>query len=333
MNSQAAKVISIAKAENGYKEEHVNGRWNNIQKFSPAVPGLGWSQGMAWCATFCSWVALRAGVEHLFPRTASCLTGVTWFRNQGRFSVFPAVGAQVFFGKNGGTHTGLVYKYDATWIYTVEGNTNTSGSPEGNGVYLKKRKRKDPYTYGYGLPKYREGIVTADPGRKGKAGFTYAPTASAPAAGSPGPTSPGSKTKTVVVKAGQTLGTIAAAVGASLTAVLGLNPQIKNPHVIHPGDKVTVPARPTQVKPPSKPKPPPFPGAQHFRPGSSNQHVTQLGEALVRKGYGRFYEFGPGPKWTGADHSAVRAFQVAQGWSGTGADGYPGPQTWARLMK
>lgn len=87
----------------------------------------------------------------------------------------------------------------------------------------------------------------------------------------------------------------------------------------------------------SKPKPrptaPAFPGTKHFKAGANNAYVTQLGKQLVKKGYGRFYSVGPGPRWGDADHEAVQAFQKAQGWTGSSADGYPGPQTWSRLMK
>ncbi|WP_327368716.1 peptidoglycan-binding protein [Streptomyces sp. NBC_01217] len=76
----------------------------------------------------------------------------------------------------------------------------------------------------------------------------------------------------------------------------------------------------------------PFPGADKFGAGKSNAYVTKLGERLVARGYGRFYKVGPGPKWSDADRNATRAFQQAQGWSGSDADGYPGPQTWARLF-
>ncbi|MFF9284875.1 peptidoglycan-binding protein [Streptomyces griseosporeus] len=83
---------------------------------------------------------------------------------------------------------------------------------------------------------------------------------------------------------------------------------------------------------PSKPKPPAFPGRDKFRPGANNAYVTQLGKQLVKKGYGRFYKVGPGPKWTDADRRAVEAFQRAQHWTGADADGYPGPETWRRLF-
>jgi hypothetical protein len=76
-----------------------------------------------------------------------------------------------------------------------------------------------------------------------------------------------------------------------------------------------------------------FPGAQYFGPGRSNAYITQLGQALVRKGFGRYYTVGPGPTWSSADQQATAAFQRAQGWSGADADGIPGKDTWALLMR
>lgn len=77
---------------------------------------------------------------------------------------------------------------------------------------------------------------------------------------------------------------------------------------------------------------PAFPGTDRFRPGRSNPHVTRLGERLVKRGYGRHYVSGPGPRWGEADRRNVEDFQRAQGWRGSAADGYPGPETWRRLF-
>ncbi|MEE1835766.1 LysM peptidoglycan-binding domain-containing protein [Streptomyces sp. SP17KL33] len=66
-------------------------------------------------------------------------------------------------------------------------------------------------------------------------------------------TPPKPATRAVVVKAGQTLGIIAASVGLSVAAILGLNPQIKNPNLIYPGDKVKVPAQSPTPKVSPKP--------------------------------------------------------------------------------
>ncbi|MET7646316.1 peptidoglycan-binding protein [Streptomyces sp. NPDC005426] len=84
--------------------------------------------------------------------------------------------------------------------------------------------------------------------------------------------------------------------------------------------------------PGGSPSVPGFPGRGQFRPGQSNGHVDKLGEQLVKKGYGKHYLSGPGPRWTEADRRNVEAFQKAQGWRGTEADGYPGPETWRRLF-
>ncbi|MFE6332662.1 peptidoglycan-binding protein [Streptomyces sp. NPDC057806] len=76
----------------------------------------------------------------------------------------------------------------------------------------------------------------------------------------------------------------------------------------------------------------PYPGRAYFGPGANNKHVTRLGRMLVERGAGRYYTAGPGPRWSDADQRATRAFQQAQGWRGTEADGLPGPRTWALLV-
>ncbi|MCX5237216.1 CHAP domain-containing protein [Streptomyces prunicolor] len=169
MTTQAQKILGIARAEKGHHEGRKSGHWNNDQKYSDQTPGLEWSDFQAWCATFVSWSAMKAGLAALYPRTASCETGVAWFKRRKQFSTYPAVGAQVFFGASGGTHTGLVYDYDDEFIYTIEGNTNDDGGAEGDGVYEKKRRRKDSYVYGYGYPAFAEGIKSADPAWEDKA--------------------------------------------------------------------------------------------------------------------------------------------------------------------
>lgn len=75
-----------------------------------------------------------------------------------------------------------------------------------------------------------------------------------------------------------------------------------------------------------------FPGRGYFKPGRSNGHVARLGSQLVKRGFGRHYLSGPGPRWTEADRRNVEAFQRSLGWRGSAADGYPGPDTWRRLF-
>jgi hypothetical protein len=75
-----------------------------------------------------------------------------------------------------------------------------------------------------------------------------------------------------------------------------------------------------------------YPGRSFFGPGADNPHVTRLGRLLVERGAGRFYSTGPGPRWSDADRRATQAFQRAQGWRATDADGLPGPRTWSYLV-
>lgn len=188
----AATMLTVAKGEVGYHEGRSGGHWNNREKYAAQVPGLAWvsETGGPWCAVFVSWVVTVAAkllgmpeLVDLYPRTASTDAGAAWFKQRGQWSEYPAVLAQVFFGTNGDMyHTGLVYDFDDSYVYTVEGNTNTSGSPEGDGVYLKKHLRTDPHVQGYGYPK---GIVTRSADLKFKAPVTPKPPAPAPTPSSP----------------------------------------------------------------------------------------------------------------------------------------------------
>lgn len=150
-----ASVLGLGKSQVGYQEGKSGGHWNNRQKYSNQVAGMAWSDGQAWCAVFANWLFGQAGIA--VPKgavTASCAAGVAAYKKAGRFTEYPVVGAQVFYGTGGGSHTGVVLKYDDTFVWAYEGNTNTSGSSEGDGVYLKKRMRRDTYVYGYGIPYY-----------------------------------------------------------------------------------------------------------------------------------------------------------------------------------
>ncbi|WP_277627910.1 peptidoglycan-binding protein [Arsenicicoccus dermatophilus] len=75
-----------------------------------------------------------------------------------------------------------------------------------------------------------------------------------------------------------------------------------------------------------------FPGRDAFVLGHRDPAVTLLGKQLVKRGFGSHYKVGPGPVFTEADRAAVADFQRALGWTGSDANGYPGPRTWALLF-
>ncbi|WP_327285655.1 MULTISPECIES: peptidoglycan-binding protein [unclassified Streptomyces] len=76
-----------------------------------------------------------------------------------------------------------------------------------------------------------------------------------------------------------------------------------------------------------------FPGATQFGPGANNEHVAQLARMLIDRGGRRFYPKGASTAWSDADKLATQAFQSAQGWTGTDADGIPGANTWQLLVE
>ncbi|WP_432073623.1 peptidoglycan-binding protein [Streptomyces wuyuanensis] len=75
-----------------------------------------------------------------------------------------------------------------------------------------------------------------------------------------------------------------------------------------------------------------FPGVDLFGPGEDNSYVARLGRLLLEQGFGNGGTAGPGSRWSEAHRQATQAFQRAQGWAGTEADGMPGPDTWRLLV-
>lgn len=100
-------------------------------------------------------------------------------------------------------------------------------------------------------------------------------------------------------------------------------------------DRDNAPRKAEPKKPEEPQGTPPFPGESAFRLGQEHPAVLQLDDALIAKGYTRHHggaAYQPGPMFSEATRLNVRDFQLDQGWFGSGADGYPGPQTWERLM-
>ncbi|MFI1030721.1 peptidoglycan-binding protein [Streptomyces sp. NPDC020951] len=74
----------------------------------------------------------------------------------------------------------------------------------------------------------------------------------------------------------------------------------------------------------------PFPGGDWFRKKPKSAIVTAMGKRLVAVGCSA-YTSGPGPQWTEADRKSYARWQRKQGFTGTAADGWPGPSSWAAL--
>lgn len=94
--------------------------------------------------------------------------------------------------------------------------------------------------------------------------------------------------------------------------------------------KPATPAVPSAPAKPSRPTYEPFPGAGFFHGGRHSPIVTAMGRRLVAEGCGA-YRNGPGPNWTNADRESYQRFQKKLGYTGSAADGIPGPTSWAKL--
>ncbi|MFC4500973.1 MULTISPECIES: peptidoglycan-binding protein [Streptomyces] len=133
-------------------------------------------------------------------------------------------------------------------------------------------------------------------------------------------------TEFYVVRAGDTLGGIATRHHVSLAQIIKWNPQIKNPNLIHPGQRVRV-AAPT-ANPVFDDEP--FPGKDFFQPSVSSPIIEAMGWRLIDEDCSAYAD-GPDSRWSDADRKSYAMFQRKLGFGGPDADGIPGPTSWKRL--
>lgn len=176
MSYSAQDVIAIARSQIGYYEK---ANTSNLDSFSGAGYGNntkyardfdqkwpefynGKKQGFDWCDIFVDWchvmASLNSGGSVTDARNAlcqpaksagaGCTYSAMYYKQAGRWGLTPQLGAQIFFGDF--DHTGLVYAYDNTYVYTIEGNTS------GGCVAYKSYVRTSSWVTGYGYPKYGE---------------------------------------------------------------------------------------------------------------------------------------------------------------------------------
>lgn len=184
-----SKLISIAEAEVGYLEKKSNSQLDdktanagkkNYTKYNRdyVAWGAGGMQPMEWCGAFASWCFVKAfGLEKAKELLCGGLyqytpTGAYRFRQKGQYikrgEGKPQKGDVVFFWstkKKRIGHTGIVYKVDSKYVYTIEGNTSGASTLVENGGGVKKKSYKLTSTYidGYGRPNYdAEEVKTVD---------------------------------------------------------------------------------------------------------------------------------------------------------------------------
>lgn len=129
----------------GYREGRTpDGDWNNDNAFGKYFG----QNGVSWCNWFQSWGAVAADIPaSVIPRTGYTPASWNWFASRDRDVTTPQAGDLFWVygyvaseGQSRVHHIGFVEKVLSDGrIQTIEGNTNTTGSTQGNGVYRLTR--------------------------------------------------------------------------------------------------------------------------------------------------------------------------------------------------
>lgn len=156
------RALTVAASQIGQREgRDSSGNWNNDIIYGVWYP----MNYNPWCAMNTSWDAFKAGIPTtVIPKHASTITGLNWFKTRGAVYVTPQRGDLFFLVNANGVahHTGWVEKVLADGrIQTIEGNTNTNGSDQGNGVYRLTRTVNSLLKFG--RPNWAACVVAAVP--------------------------------------------------------------------------------------------------------------------------------------------------------------------------
>lgn len=146
-----AVLVDIAESQIGIRETSKN-QGPGIAKFWTATnyPD-GYINREPYCAAFCCWLILEAmkaghplGLTNTSrPKSAAVSNWVSWAGASAYVGIF-APGSLIpepgdFFIHSKVSHIGLVRSFSGSTLKTIEGNTDGSGSREGDGVYQRTR--------------------------------------------------------------------------------------------------------------------------------------------------------------------------------------------------
>ena len=145
----AAKIVKIARAENGVREIGNTNRGKRVDEYKAAT-WLDPKQAWPWCAAFVDWVVMKAmetDGPYTFerPQTAGAWALEDWSMEQDESTnTKRAPGSDI---KAGDivifkfSHVGFAVGSPRDDMFaSCEGNTDAGGSREGQGVFLKTRK-------------------------------------------------------------------------------------------------------------------------------------------------------------------------------------------------
>ena len=160
------KVVKLAESQLYVREETGKNDGKDVVKYLRSVD---LKKGDAWCAAFISWLH----IENNIPNPESGYSpdwfknNLVYYKNQKRITTFVSRPAQVIGiwipakGRIG--HVGMIVSETKLHYNTIEGNTNSVGSDEGDGVYRKIRKKETIYAISdfVGWKEYLDGVKLA----------------------------------------------------------------------------------------------------------------------------------------------------------------------------
>lgn len=166
------KVISLARAELGYREKASNSNLDdktanagsaNWTKYARDLDKTNWynggKNGYAWCDIWYDWLFYKCFGDPLGRNMlcqpigsagAGCLYSAQYYKSAGRWHTnSPQPGDQIFFTYSPGeySHTGLVEQVNGDTVTTIEGNTSDS-------VGRRNYNIGSPQIAGYGRPNW-----------------------------------------------------------------------------------------------------------------------------------------------------------------------------------
>jgi len=141
--SLQSDALKVAITQLGQHEQPLGSNWGKpVQDYLKCV---GLNLPASWCMAFVYWcfneAAKQKGILNPLVKSGGVLN--CWNKADAMYKVTNPQPGDIFimdFGKGLG-HTGIIEKTDANFIYTIDGNTNDSGSREGIEVCRKQRPK------------------------------------------------------------------------------------------------------------------------------------------------------------------------------------------------
>jgi hypothetical protein len=150
-----AKIVAIAVGEVGVREDLGANDAVRIREYKRAIHSK-FDYPVFWCGIFAAYCYVSSGHADVVPKAPEWVPSwsarkqyVIYARGTSPTQIPCAADVVTFYYTRLGreSHIAIIKEWpiDGDYFYTVEGNTNGAGGREGDGVYIKKRRKTDAY--------------------------------------------------------------------------------------------------------------------------------------------------------------------------------------------